>query len=104
MKESTLRKWHRYAGVAITPLVLLQAISGLFLSFEWLTGLHTAAGQLLSEAPSYVKFWDWIAIGIHYGGGHLGALYHAIIGMGLVWIASSGLLIFFKIRTRMKKH
>jgi hypothetical protein len=104
MKEPTLRKWHRYAGAGLAPLVLLQAVSGLFLSFEWLYGLHTAAGQLLPEAQPLVRFWDWVAIGIHYGGGRLGGLYHGLLGLGLVWLATSGLWIYLKVRARMKKR
>jgi hypothetical protein len=104
MNEPTLRKWHRYAGVALAPLVLLQAGSGLFLSFEWYLGLHTAAGKLISEAPGFVRFWDWVFINIHYGGGRLGALYHALLGVGSVGLVASGLWIFLKIRARMKKR
>ncbi|GAB4275009.1 MAG: hypothetical protein Kow0092_30530 [Deferrisomatales bacterium] len=103
MNEPTLRKWHRYAGVALAPLILLQAVSGLFLSFEWLTGLHTAAGKLLPDAPPLLRFWDWVFISIHYGGGRVGALYHGLIGVGLVGLATSGFVIFLKIRARMKR-
>ena len=104
MNEPTLRKWHRYVGVALSPLVLLQAVSGLFLSYEWMTGLHTAAGQLLPDAPPFIQFWDWLFVGIHYGGGELGGLYHAVLGLGLVGLAASGLWIFLKIRARTKKR
>jgi hypothetical protein len=104
MKEPTLRKWHRNVGAWIAGLILIQAVSGLFLSFEWLYGLHTMAGQLLPEASALVQFWDWLAIGVHYGGGKIGAAYHALLGLGLVWLASSGLWIFFKIRARTKKR
>ena len=104
MKEPTLRKWHRYVGAGIAPLVFIQALSGLFLSFEWLYGLHIKAGRLLPEASPLVRFWDWVAVGVHYGGGKLGALYHALLGLGLLWLATSGLWIFLKIRARMKKH
>ena len=104
MKEPTLRKWHRNIGASIALLVLSQALSGLFLSFEWLSGLHTAAGRLLPEASPLVRFWDWVAVGVHYGGGKLGALYHALLGLGLIGLASSGLWIFLKIRVRMRKH
>jgi len=104
MKEPTLRRWHRYAGGMLAPLVLLQAVSGLFLSYEWLTGLHTTAGQLLPDAPPLIQFWDWVFVGIHYGGGLPGALYHALLGVGLVWLAASGFWIFIKIRGRMRKR
>ena len=104
MKEPTLRKWHRNIGACIAPLVLIQALSGLFLSFEWLAGLHIMAGRLLAEASPLVRFWDWVAVGVHYGGGKVGALYHALLGLGLIWLASSGLWIFFRMRARMKKR
>ena len=104
MNEPTLRKWHRYAGVTLAPLILLQTGSGLFLSYEWLTGLHTSAGQLLPDAPPFIRFWDWVFINIHYGGGPLGALYHALVGVGLLGLAATGLWIFLKIRARMKKR
>jgi len=104
MKEPVLRKWHRIIAVVLAPLILLQAVSGLFLSIEWLYGFHSAAGQLLPDAPPFVQFWDWLFIGIHYGGGRVGALYHAFLGAGLVWLAASGLWIFFKVRARTRKR
>ena len=104
IQEPTLRKWHRYAGVALAPLILLQAVSGLFLSIEWLSGLHTAAGELLPGAPPLVQLWDWVFISVHYGGGRPGALYHALVGAGLVWLAGSGGWIYLKIRARLKKR
>ena len=104
IQEPTLRKWHRYAGVALAPLILLQALSGLFLSIEWLAGLHTAAGELLPGASPLTRFWDWVFVGVHYGGGRPGALYHALVGGGLVWLAGSGGWIFLKIRARMNKR
>lgn len=104
IQEPTLRKWHRNAGVVLAPLVLLQALSGLFLSLEWLAGLHTAAGQLLPGASPLVRFWDWVFVGVHYGGGRPGAVYHALVGVGLVWLAGSGALIYLKIRARLKRR
>ena len=101
MKEPALRKLHRYSGIILAPLVLLQAVSGLFLSLEWMAGLHTSAGEILPEAAPIVKFWDWIFIGIHYGGGFSGALYHFLVGIGMVWLAVSGLWIYFRIHQRM---
>ena len=102
MKEPVLRKWHRYFAVALAPLVLLQAVSGLFLSIEWLYGVHSATGRLLSDAPSFLQFWDSLFLGIHHGGGRLGGLYHVLLGMGLIWLATSGLWIYIKIRARKK--
>jgi len=91
------------SGVVLLPLVLLQAVSGLFLSFEWLLGFHQAAGEVLPEIPPLLHFWDWIAIGVHYGGGRLGGIFHAVIGIGLIWLSISGLWIYLNVRTRKKK-
>jgi hypothetical protein len=33
---------------------------------------------------------------IHYGGGWIGTVYHISVGIGLVWIAWTGLLIYFR--------
>ena len=104
MKEPVLRKWHRHIAVLLAPLVLLQAISGLLLSIERLYGFYSATGRLLPDAQPFVWFWDSLVVGTHYGGGRLGAFYHILLGMGLVWLATSGLWIFVKIRTRTKKR
>ncbi|MDP1989769.1 MAG: hypothetical protein Q8K00_02005 [Syntrophales bacterium] len=104
MNEPLLRKYHRYVGITLAPLILLQTLSGLFLSIEWLIGLHSEIGRLMSDAPPIVQFWDWVAIGVHYGGGMLGAIYHGLLGVGLVWLLVSGLWIYLKIRARLKKR
>lgn len=100
MKEITLRKWHHQVAVYVAPLILFQTLSGLFLSFEWLAGFHSAVGQLLPDASGWLQFWDWLAISIHYGGGRFGAIYHTALGLGLTWLVFSGIWILFKIRRR----
>ena len=87
IQEPTLRKWHRYAGVALAPLILLQAVSGLFLSIEWLAGLHTAAGELLPGASPLTRFWDWVFVGVHYPSDVLGG---ALIGLLVGWLVVTG--------------
>lgn len=104
VKEPTLRKWHRYGGSVLAPLIFLQALSGLFLSFEWMTGLHTAAGELLPGASPFLRFWDWVFVGIHYGGGFPGYLYHSFVGAGLIWLVVTGAWIFLKTRARLRKR
>lgn len=103
MKESDLRKWHRNAGVVLAPLIVLQAISGIFLSVDWLLGYHQRAGEVIEkEIPSLVWLWDKTLVSIHYGLGLPGSSYHIALGIGLFWIVVSGVMIFLRIRARRK--
>ena len=104
MKDLTLRKWHRNIGVPLLPLILLQAISGLFLSLRWFAGLHQGVGGFLEETATIVQFWDQVFMGVHYGGGGLGHLLNVVIGMGIVWMGVSGTWIFIRIRRRRHQH
>jgi len=103
MEESDLRKWHRKVGTALAPLIILQAISGIFLSVDWLLGYHQRIGQVIKEdVPSLIALWDKILVTIHYGFELPGSPYHIGLGIGLIWIVISGVLIFLRIRARKK--
>lgn len=105
MKELDLRKLHRRVGVVIAPLLILQALSGVFLSVDWLLGIHRRAGEAIKEnIPFLLRLWDTILVNIHYGPGTGGAFYHILLGIGAVWVAVSGFMIFLKIRGRKKKE
>ena len=104
MKEPTLRKWHRNIGIPLIPLILLQAVSGIFLSLEWLTGLHHAASRLLLDTGPVLRFWDWFFLGVHYGGGNMGHFLNVVIGLGILWLGVSGVWIFIKARGRTHNH
>ncbi|MFP3867246.1 MAG: hypothetical protein ACLFUU_03675 [Desulfobacteraceae bacterium] len=89
MQEAELRKWHRTMGIILALLIILQAGSGLWLSFEGLlfpTGIEM---HLLMAS-------------LHHGGGTLGNWYRVLLGLGLVGMAGSGTAIFFKIRARTR--
>jgi hypothetical protein len=49
MKEPDLRKLHRIVGVVRAPLLILQVLSGIFLSVDWLLGIHRRAGEAIKE-------------------------------------------------------
>jgi len=49
MKEPDLRKLHRIVGVVRAPLLILQVLSGIFLSVDWLLGFHRRAGEAIKE-------------------------------------------------------
>ncbi|GEM_PF-1209296 len=103
MKELDLRKWHRNVGIVLAPLLVLQAISGIFLSVDWLLGYHQRVGETIREIPPLVLLWDKILVEIHYGLGVPGAIEHILLGIGLVWVTVSGFIIFLRIRARKKK-
>ena len=104
MKELDLRKWHRNVGIVLAPLLVLQAISGVFLGAEWLLGYHRRVGEVIrSNVPPLIWLWDKILIEIHYGLGIPGATKHIVLGIGLVWITVSGFMIYLRIRARKKR-
>lgn len=67
MKERDLIKWHRNVGIVLAPLLVLQAISGVFLSADWLLGYHQHVGEAIREIPPLIWLWDKILVEIHYG-------------------------------------
>ena len=104
MKEPDLRKLHRIAGVAVAPLLMLQVLSGIFISVDWLMGLHRRAGEAIKETfPPLLKLWDVILVNIHYGPGTGGAFYHIVLGIASLWVVASGFVIYLRIRARQKK-
>ena len=105
MKEPDLRKVHRLTGIVIAPFIILQALSGILLSVDWLLGIHRRAGEAIKEnLPPLLRLWDMILVDIHYGMGVGGALYHIMLGVAAIGVATSGLMIFWKIRARQKKE
>jgi hypothetical protein len=81
MKEKTLRQIHRSAGVILAFFIIIQAFSGVLLSLHILP-----AGSI----PGVIHFQLGIA----------GTLYRIILGIGILWMAFSGLWINMKIRAR----
>ncbi len=105
MKEPDIRKWHRRMAMVIAPLLLAQAVSGIFLSVDWLLGFHQRIGETIMEKiPPLIRFWDMILVEIHYGLGVGGTFYHILLGFGAIGVIVSGSLIFLKIRDRQKQQ
>ena len=103
MKEPDLRKVHRLTGIVIAPFIILQALSGILLSVDWLLGIHRRAGEAIKEnLPPLLRLWDMILVDIHYGMGVGGALYHIMLGVAAIGVATSGFMIFLKIPARQK--
>jgi hypothetical protein len=85
MKEPTLRKYHRYAGVSIALLVFVQAGSGLLLSMNMLIG-----SNFLESSLSF----------LHFGDGVIGNVYRIILAAILLFMAATGVWIHTKILAR----
>uniref|UniRef100_A0A7V4G933 PepSY domain-containing protein n=1 Tax=Desulfobacca acetoxidans TaxID=60893 RepID=A0A7V4G933_9BACT len=96
MTELYLRTWHRRMGIILALLVVLQAGSGLLLSF---LGLIPGAGVEGSPWHALAE----VMVALHLGGGVWGKIYRIFLGLGLLGMATSGTLIFFKIRARTPK-
>ena len=104
MQEPQLRKLHRLAGIVVGPLLVLQAISGVLLSVDWLLGIHRRMGETVDEAmPGFARAWDAALVDIHYGTGVGGALYHILLGVAVLGLAASGLGIYLQVRARLRR-
>lgn len=130
MKEADLRKWHRRMGATLALLFIVQALTGLFLSFEDLSSPHAHAhseststrahppateqepkpleraeaehhAAPAEEGPSSIEA---AAGAIHHRGGLLGTAYRTVVGIGLLGMALSGLAIFSRIRARKRSR
>ena len=104
MKEADLRRVHRLAGVVLAPLLVLQALSGILLSVDWLLGIHQRVGESIGRTvPSLLRVWDVALVEIHYGMGVGGALYHILLGAAVAGVAASGFVILLKVRARLRR-
>lgn len=128
MTEANLRKGHRYIGISLAVFILLQAASGVALSFwSWLDehdhSLHATAVAYADEGHHHnepddhqlhdeqqvteqndehvMPQWLQSTMSIHAGGGVWGGLYRKIIGFGIIGMALSGSMIFFKTQKRL---
>ena len=86
MKETNLRKWHRTAGMIFVLIIFFQVFSGIVLSVEDLFG----------------EYWGGFMHSVHKGFGMVGDIYRILLGAGLIWMITSGVMIYTKIRMRMK--
>ncbi len=96
MNQIKLRMWHRRIGFTLSPLIIIQAITGLTLSvpsfYQAQERMHsTLVGR---KMPSLASFWKYMLVQGHTGGGVFGIWYNFMLGFGLLTIAFSGIIIF----------
>ncbi len=86
MKESTLRTLHRRIGAVVAIFVVVQAGSGMGLIIEGLAG-HAGSG--VSDL-------------LHTGGAVASDIPRAVAGLGMLFMAATGVWIYMKIIGRRK--
>jgi len=107
MKEADLRKWHRRMGIILALFIIIQAGSGLLMSLNELGTPHghahgedvAAQDEHQEGGDSYIK--TSLSF-IHHGAGVIGRIYRILLGIGLLGMAISGSMIYFKVRARTK--
>jgi hypothetical protein len=105
LKEITLRTWHRKMGILFVLFIAIQAISGLALSFEGLQGLFKtspAISEQTAPAGAGEAFWVELCDFVHHGAGPIGAVYRIVLGVGIIWMAVTGTMIYIRIRRRTR--
>ena len=95
-----LNKLHRYVGITIAPLMAVQTVSGLLLDF----GLFRRGGGTGGEggAAPMRSGWDAFLVKAHFGPGFVSDAYHLVLGVGILWMACSGGVMYWRIRRRLK--
>lgn len=98
MNLKNLRKWHWRGAFALAPFLLLQAFSGIFLSF----GLYGRLASLLEEhaPPPIEDAWTLLMARLHLGPRLPGSVYHSLLFLGVLWVIFSGVLIWTERRRR----
>ena len=102
LREVTLRKWHRNTGIVLALLIAVQAFSGGVIAFQGLLSAHHEVSAFLDarEVHTLHRFWDYVGIYIHYGGSTVGAIYHAAVVLGLLWLVISGVMMYVRAQKR----
>lgn len=122
MKESELRKYHRYLGISLALFLLLQGGSGLLISlgqlFHFHVHAHGTANTHYDESEREHIGEDSFAMQVEKqeeseDHGVLGLLHHkehtfmnfyrVVVGTSLMLMIFSGMAIFIKIQNRAKK-
>lgn len=101
MKPITLNSLHRYVGIVIAPLLVVQTVTGLLLGFGLFRRAAPPPGG--GRPPVAEGSWDAILMKIHFGPGIIGDTFHLLLGAGVIWMAISGWLLYLRVRRSRKK-
>lgn len=91
MLEANFRKIHRTVGIYLAGFLVLQTLTGLFISLWTLTG-----------APGN-DFWFRAMAWIHHGWNPMGNVYRILLGALATAQVLGGLTIYLLMRSRLRK-
>ena len=101
MKAIYLNKLHRYVGICIAPFIVIQTFSGLLLDFGLFR--RSRSGPGVEDASHARNVADSLLVKIHFGPGLLNDCYHLLLGLGVLWMAVTGWMLYLRIRKMQKK-
>ena len=93
MKGPLLNRLHRYLGITVAPLLVIQTASGLLLDFGPIRRALLAPAELPPAPPGPL---DRFLTAVHFGPGLANDAYHLLLGGGIVWMALSGWLLYLR--------
>lgn len=97
MNKIRLNTLHRYVGIILAPFLVLQAVTGLMLSF----GIFRRHAGVPSEIrPS--SSLDQLLVKLHFGPGFISDAYHILLGLGILWMAVTGWVLYLRLRRARK--
>jgi len=106
LKEITLRKWHRLSGIVLSLFIVIQAGTGLTMTFIELgksSKVHANSEYEKDSEHKHESRFEEALEFIHKKGGIIGNIYRLAVSLGLIGMVGSGALIFFKIQVRQKR-
>lgn len=126
MKEVSIRKTHKNIGIVLALFIILQAGSGVMLIFKNITisvphshavenhemgdmNIHyslptdSEIGHMENQSDHNFS-WSTFINSLHHGGGEVGIIYHLLSGIGMLFMAVTGTLIFLKTRSRNRNQ
>jgi uncharacterized iron-regulated membrane protein len=129
MQEKELRRWHKKVGITLAFLLVMQGATGLIFTFKKAFEVPPVSSQNLGDHrvedehhndaehsrvdPGHDRGYreenhghdhgeGAVALfaAIHHGGGIAGFVYRLITGLGILWMAGTGSLIYFRTKAR----
>jgi uncharacterized iron-regulated membrane protein len=102
MKGIYLNKLHRYVGICVAPFLVIQTVSGLLLDFGLFR--RSTFGPGGEEASHTRNAADTLLVKLHFGPGIVSDCYHILLGLGVLWMAVSGWMLYLRFRKARKKN
>ena len=92
MLEPGVRKVHRSVGIYLVAFLAIQALTGLLISMETLSGSDRTG------------LWSALVAGIHHDWNPVGSVFRIILGVFTALQGITGVIIFMLMRARTRKQ